>query len=216
MSKLAHLDIPLLLFAKAPIAGHVKTRLQSHCSAEQAAKIAEILLHASLVKVCQHWPGRVYMSTWIDFDHPFLLEMCDRFGVTLLRQCEGDLGDKMHNAFEQHGYPMAIMGSDAPHIAEDDLIELHKLLHNGESAIGPSLDGGYYIIGLSQPAPFLFKDMPWGGNQVLGLCRQAAASHHFKLRELGALQDIDEWSDLLAALPVLPELEQYLQDQALI
>ncbi len=208
--------IPLLLFAKAPIAGRVKTRLHSHCSAQQAAKIAEILLHASLAKVCQHWPGEVYLSTWIDFDHPFLLKMCQNFGVTLIRQCDGDLGDKMHHAFERHGYPMAVMGADAPHVAANDLIELHELLRNGGSGIGPSLDGGYYILGLSRPASFLFKDMPWGGDQVLKSCQTAAVSNNFELDELGALQDIDEWNDVLAALPILPQLEQYLLDQRLV
>lgn len=209
-------QIPLLLFAKAPIPGRVKTRLQSHCSPEQAARVAELLLEACLQNVCAHWPGKVYISTWLDADHPFLAAMCRRFEVTLLKQCEGDLGAKMQHAFEQHGYPMAIMGCDAPHVSKDSLESLHHALLNDQSVIGPSLDGGYYIIGLSQGAPFLFDDMPWGGERVLEQCRSAAIDNDLPLCELAALQDIDEWSDLLSALPYLPQVAQYLQEQSLI
>ncbi len=208
--------IPLLLFAKAPVAGKVKTRLQTHCSAEQAAAIAEKLLRASLEQVCAHWPGEVCVSTWLDFEHPVLLEICAEYGVSVLKQCEGDLGQKMRHAFDRHGYPLAIMGSDAPHIGLQTLAEVHRRLSDGECVIGPSEDGGYYIIGLSQAADFLFNNMPWGQPQVLGLTRKVAKRNGLVLTQLEVLQDIDEWPDLLAALPQLPELQKYLASQRLI
>lgn len=209
-------SIPLLLFAKAPIAGKVKTRLQSHCSADQAADIAEALLDESLRTACSHWPGNVFVSTWLDSRHPRLQEVCKRHDVQILKQCEGDLGVKMNHAFGEYGYPLAIMGSDAPHIAPQTLLHLHELLSCGQAAIGPSLDGGYYIIGLSLPAPFLFQNMPWGQDQVLSLTRQYAQENGLELVELQALQDIDEWPDLLATLERLPRLKRYLIGQALL
>ena len=68
-------NIPLVMFAKAPIAGQVKTRLTSQCSYEQAASIAEILLLESLTKVVNYWPGKVYLSIWQYNEHPFIRSM---------------------------------------------------------------------------------------------------------------------------------------------
>lgn len=208
--------IPLLLFAKAPIAGKVKTRLQTHCSAEQAAAIATILLEASLQRVCEYWQGPVYLSTWLDTKHPSLLALSERFNVEILAQCEGDLGRKMNHAFEGQGYPMAIMGCDAPHILPESLEQLYQVLEQGRSAIGPSCDGGYYIIGLAEPAPYLFEDMPWGSDKVLGLTRDRQYSSGLDLLELRALQDVDEWSDLLAVQKHLPQIASYLGQQKLV
>ncbi len=207
--------IPLLLFAKAPIAGKVKTRLQTHCSAQQAADIAAILLQTSLEKACQSWPGDVFISTWLERENSFLIELSERFGATVLWQSDGDLGDKMLASFEQHGYPMAIMGTDAPHIKADTLSRMHELLESGQSAIGPSFDGGYYIIGLSQSTPLLFSDMPWGTSQVLELTRVKAKKAGLRLHELDALQDVDEWQDLLQVAVQVPELAEYLSQHKL-
>jgi len=212
----ASATIPLLLFAKAPIAGKVKTRLQSHCTQNQAADIAKLLLEASLQQACDYWPGDVYVSTWLDFEHPVLLALCARFNVKMLRQCDGDLGAKMNHAFETHGYPLAIMGCDAPHVTSNTLKELYARLEQGQSAIGPSLDGGYYIIGLSEPSAYLFNAMPWGSDQVLELTRARLAGEQANFVELAALQDIDEWQDLLSARSQLPTLDAYLQQQGLI
>ena len=103
-------EIPLVLFAKAPIAGKVKTRLQSHCSATQAAQIAQILLEESIKQTTKYWPGKVVLSVYLDSEHPFLTAMQDKYSLALSIQSHGDLGDKMLHAFETHGYPMAVMG----------------------------------------------------------------------------------------------------------
>lgn len=207
---------PLLLFAKAPIPGRVKTRLQTDCSAEQAAEIAHLLLEASLRQACTHWPGEVVVSTWLDIDHPVLLSLCERFGVKLVEQCNGSLGDKMQDAFESYGLPMAIMGCDAPHVTKATLTGMHSLLQQGKSAIAPSLDGGYYLIGLSEMLPSIFCDMPWGTSEVLGLTRERAIQAGLEIKELATLQDIDEWQDLVSELHLLPTIQRYLKRQNLL
>lgn len=208
--------IPLLLFAKAPIPGKVKTRLQTNCTAEQAAEIACLLLELTLQNACESWPGDVYLSSWLDIDHPSLLRLSKRFNVPLIEQCDGTLGEKMQDAFDSKGYPMAIMGCDAPHAKSETLVEMHSLIRQGESAIAPSLDGGYYLIGLSERVPTLFCDIPWGTSDVLRLTRERAHQTCFNLLELATLQDIDEWGDLIDAKDELPILERYLIDQQLI
>ena len=204
-------NIPLVLFAKAPIAGKVKTRLMSHCSAEQAADIAELLMEASIQRACEAWPGDVYLSAWLDLEHAFFKEMLQRYPITITQQCEGDLGEKMRHALATFGYPCAVMGCDAPHITISSLEQAYDLLRTGRSVIGPSEDGGYYLLGLCGGADVLFEAMPWGGDQVLGKTLLSASSIGLTLSELSQLNDVDEWRDLLYAAQKVPSLHAYLQ-----
>ena len=209
-------EIPLLIFAKAPIPGKVKTRLTSHCSEEQAAEIAGLLLNQCLVRVCEFWPGEVLVSTWLDVDHPELISICRKFDVELVRQKTGDLGAKMHAAFEERGYPCVILGSDAPHVSSQSLMEAYVSLSEQRSVLGPSRDGGYYLIGLTEPSPWLFNDMSWGTDAVLGLTRERIKGQGQRFVELGDLNDIDEWPDLIETLNEIPRVRDYLIDQDLI
>lgn len=208
-------EIPLLLFAKAPIAGRVKTRLQRHCTPEQAAEIAKILLQESLRKVTQVWPGPVSLTVWLDQDHPFLLEMAAKYNVTLSLQAAGDLGAKMHSALQQFGYPAAVMGCDAPHVTDASLLQAYTSLSAGESVLGPSRDGGYYLIGLSESMPSLFTNMAWGTDTVLRETLDRVNQTTLTMRQLAALQDVDEWPDVLGVADQLPELNRYLSKELL-
>jgi len=208
--------IPLLVFAKAPVPGKVKTRLQSHCTAEQAAAIARILLESTLEKVCKFWPGPVLISTWLDETHPALMALAEEHKVEIVSQVNGDLGTKMRESFFDYGYPMAIIGSDAPHIKPDSLVEAHQILASGNSVIGPSDDGGYYLIGLNEGADTIFEDHSWGDDSVLSSTLSKCDSIGLSPNQLEPLQDIDTWSDLLAAKGEVPSLDEYLSAEGLI
>ena len=198
--------LPLLLFAKAPIAGKVKTRLQSHCSAEQASQIAEVLLEESIIQATKYWPGKVFLSVALDSEHPFLKRMCAQYSVDLVVQCAGDLGDKMSGAFESFGYPAAIMGCDAPHITGQDLLRAYHLLGENKPVLGPSDDGGYYFIGLSDSCPDLFNNIDWGTSSVLSTTLALASRRSLSFSMLEPLNDVDEWDDLLAVAKKIPNL----------
>ena len=208
-------NIPLILFAKAPIAGRVKTRLQSHCSPQQASEIAEILLEQSIIKTTQTWPGEVSLSVWLDHEHSVIQRLQESYRIKLVQQCAGDLGAKMHDALERFGYPAAVMGCDVPHIPNENLIRAHECLIRGDSVIGPSDDGGYYLLGLNRPQEKLFLDMEWGVSSVLENTLHRADAVGHTLSHLDALNDIDEWNDLLQAAQHLPLLMDYLQNQGL-
>jgi rSAM/selenodomain-associated transferase 1 len=209
-------QIPLLLFAKAPVAGKVKTRLQPQCSAEQSADIAKILLQETLRKATQNWRGKVYLCVWPDQQNDFLQSMADRYTVELITQDSGDLGDKMHLAFERTGYPAAIIGCDAPHIAPSTFVQAYESLSRGQNVIAAAEDGGYYFIGLAQPAAGLFGDMSWGEDRVFLETMQRAQQQAKEFVQLKTLNDIDAWQDVLSAVNELPELQAYLQQQNLI
>ena len=208
-------SLPLLLFAKAPIAGQVKTRLTSDCSNQQAAEIAMLLMEASIQRACDCWPGSVYLSVWLDSNHPFFDEMQQRYPIQMAQQCEGDLGEKMRHALATFGYPSAVMGCDAPHVEGATLKFAHQSLLNGKSVIGPSDDGGYYLLGLCQTADTLFENKPWGSQEVLANTLASADAMGLDLLVLPSLNDVDEWPDLIQVAGLVPSLLTYLSTQAL-
>lgn len=207
------LELALCLFAKAPIAGRVKTRLQTHCTASEAAEIAKILLEQTIIKAQRFWPGDVLLSVWLNADDPFLLEMQNRYSLRIVQQCPGDLGAKMRGAMEQFGYPAAVLGCDAPHLLGSDLEQCYETLKVGQNVLGPSLDGGYYLIGLARAQDQLFTDMDWGTNSVLPNTLNKAQSPFFLLNELN---DIDLWSDLESSAELIPCLKAYLKSANLV
>jgi rSAM/selenodomain-associated transferase 1 len=209
-------DMPLLLFAKAPIAGKVKTRLMSHCSGEQAAELAKRLMEASIQRACEFWPGQVYVSAWLDLDHPVFTDMRQRYSIKITQQCEGDLGEKMRHALSSFGYPAAVMGCDAPHTQGATLLRAFELLQKGHSVIGPSEDGGYYLLGLGHAADSLFVDKQWGEDNVLESTLTSAEQLGLNLTVLSTLNDVDEWQDLIDVSDQVPSLKEYLQAQSLV
>lgn len=208
-------DVPLQIFAKTPVAGQVKTRLVPACSAEQAAEIAKILLHACIEKTTQHWPGAVVVSVWPTSNHPFIKQLADDFGVQIVVQEAGNLGTKMNAGMQKFGYPTAILGSDAPHISAASLKRAYRLLETGSNVIGPSDDGGYYFIGLAQKSPLIFRDIEWGSEHVY---RQTMvqAGHQQSFKILPSLNDIDTWQDLRSTVNLLPQLKHYLAHAGLL
>ena len=204
-------SIPLLIFAKTPVPGQVKTRLQSHCSPEQSAEIAKILLEESLNKACRFWPGETTLMAWPDANDHLMVDIAQHYGIEVMTQADGDLGDKMAAAAERHGYPVAIIGSDTPHISERTLKSAYDFLQRAQNVIGPSSDGGYYLLGLARPEANIFRDIEWGTSSVL----QATMSRA-QFERLEEMTDIDHWQDVLAAQSLVPPLHEYLIEQSLL
>ena len=209
-------QIPLVLFAKAPQAGLVKTRLHSHCSPQQAAEIAKILLRQTIEKIQTHWPGKIVLSVWPNQQDPYLQQLAERYQLLLATQASGDLGEKMAAALERFGYPAAIIGSDAPHMLGQSLLEAHEALVSGANVIGPSEDGGYYLVGLQQASPRLFTDVAWGGETVLQTTLDRAQQQGLEIKQLAPLNDVDTWPDLLGVASKVPQLQEYLHAQKLL
>ncbi|MEO0367430.1 MAG: TIGR04282 family arsenosugar biosynthesis glycosyltransferase [Pseudomonadota bacterium] len=206
--------IPLIIFAKAPIEGKVKTRLLSECTPTQAADIAMLLLESLLAIAKQAWPGEVILSVGLDERHPKIQSIARRFSVAVVPQVQGDLGSKMLATFEQY-QPVAIIGADAALVSQSSLIDAHLALYRGDNVIGPSEDGGYYLIGLQQAVADLFTNIDWGTSSVMSQTLARAQKIGTGLTQLKAVRDIDEWSDVLFAARQLPRLQSYLSKQGL-
>jgi uncharacterized protein len=203
----------LILFARQPIAGQVKTRFQPEYSAERAAEIAAYMIRATVELAVSAWPGDIILQAWPDTDHPLFQELAREFNIRLAPQIGDDLGARMLNALREglkrHG-SAAVMGCDAPHCAWDVLDQVNDWLARGKNVLGPTEDGGYYLIGMQEAVPELFDNMPWGSHQVLSMTLVRAEAIGIEFELLAKLRDIDTARDLWLVAQKYEPLRQFL------
>ncbi|MGH7207274.1 MAG: TIGR04282 family arsenosugar biosynthesis glycosyltransferase [Nitrospiraceae bacterium] len=199
----------LIIFAKAPIPGQVKTRLCPPLTLDEAAS-----LHGSFVldalersqEAGRHGAVTVdrFLACAPPADHVFFKIMEERQRVRLLHQTGDDLGARMDHAFKEVfalGYQCAILvGTDMPSLPASCYGQAVKLLSDHDLVLGPSLDGGYYLIGLKRPTPDLFIGIPWSTDQVFSLTRTKAEVLGLKSALLPTCRDVDTIDDLLALI----------------
>jgi rSAM/selenodomain-associated transferase 1 len=202
-------DAALIIFAKAPIPGQVKTRLCPPLTPDEAAS-----LHGSFVLDALERSrdalaaARLNVDRFLacspSHDHVFFKILAERHGVRLLDQVGEDLGARMDQAFQTvfaQGYTRVVLtGSDLPSLPGSFFTRALSLLADHDLVLGPSLDGGYYLIGLTQPTPLLFSGIPWSTDQVLTLTRNKADSLGYKTTLLPAWRDVDTIEDVLALI----------------
>lgn len=123
-----------------------------------------------------------------------------RFGLELRSQGRGDLGARMHRAFEQalKAYRFAVLiGSDCPALAPADLRAAVRALRDGMDAVLlPAEDGGYALIGLRRSSRRLFAGVGWGGAGVLAQTRRRLERLGWRWKELRTVWDVDRPEDV--------------------
>ncbi len=196
----------LQVFARAPVAGRVKTRLIAELGPQGAADLHCRLVLAALRRGCAARGARVELWVAGDPVDPFVQDCARRFRVPVLEQHGADLGERMVNAFS-HAFATGarpgrcvLIGSDCPAQTPDDLQQAAAALQTHDAVLQPSRDGGYVLIGLTRPQPHLFDAIEWGGPSVLRQTLQRAASLHLALRLLRELPDLDNAEDFRHAL----------------
>ncbi len=196
----------LITMTKAPIPGEVKTRLCPPLTPDEAST-----LHGSFVldelersrKAIKTQALRVhrYLGCAPSPDHAFFRVLEARQEVRLLPQIGDDLGARMHHAFDQlfqRGYQRIIMvGTDLPDLPPTTYVEALTLLNEHDLVLGPAVDGGYYLIGMKQPNPDLFSNIPWSTNQVTARTLERAKVLGLSHACLPPGHDIDSLDDLL-------------------
>ncbi len=202
-------DAALIIFAKAPIPGQVKTRLCPPLTEDEAAT-----LHGSFVLDSVERSrdairqARLHVDRFVacspSVDHAFFKILEARYGVHLLPQIGEDLGIRMHGALETvltRGYKSAlVVGTDIPNLPLSCYGEAFTLLADRDLVLGPALDGGYYAIGMKQPIPELFSDIPWSTDQVTTLTVKKAEALGLRVAFLPQCRDVDVYGDLLALI----------------
>ena len=198
-------EIPrLVVFAKAPQVGAVKTRLIPALGAQGAAALAQrMLAHvlqqalqsgAETVELCMSPPPND--AAWETIAIPAAVLRTDQ-GI-------GDLGERMACAVQRvtadNGQPVLLMGSDCPALTATVIREAARQLQTHDALLVPVVDGGYVLIGLKSPCPTLFDHMPWSTASVAAKTLSRMAALNLKVWRGPLLHDIDEPSDL-AHLP---------------
>lgn len=201
-------DSALLIFCKAPIAGQVKTRLQPALNSEQAAEAHRHLTLITLKRATEQALCPVILFCAPDSKHPFFQACAETYSLMLAEQVGSNLGERMHNAFAvslaQYRH-VVLTGCDCPSLKPADLRQALAILHGeADVVIAPAEDGGYVLIGLSAPQPQLFRDMPWGTEQVMIKTRERAKQAEIEIYELPKQWDIDtifDWQRYLFENP---------------
>ncbi len=211
----------IVIFARAPKLGEVKTRLAQSIGDERALALYE----AFLDDTCGLPPGlgaRRVLAVAGDVDHPRVAHLAKSQGLAVEPQGEGDLGERMARAVAAHVArgPVVLIGSDAPTLPRAHLHQALDELMAHDVVVGPSDDGGYYLIGARVNAPELFADVRWSTGDVLAttLARLAGRSHAL----LPPWHDVDSADDLsrlereLSSLPpsVAPATRRVLGSSA--
>jgi len=196
------LDQSILMFVKNPEEGMVKSRLAS-----SIGDTAALDLYRCFVKdMMEMLTGTGY--PYIIYFHPPYARstIVQWLGDThlLLPQTGDNLGERMKNAFSEvfsKGYQNAILiGSDSPDLPGWLISEAFASLHNHDAIIGPSLDGGYYLIGFRADTflPEVFDRMPWSTQEVFTRTIDILQKEDFLIHILPQWRDIDTFDDLKA------------------
>ncbi len=193
-------DSRLLIFAKAPIPGRVKTRLAGRLGSHSAAHIYKQLLYQTVTIACSTRLSPVELWCAPDTRHCFFTACRQHFGVRLRRQCMGDLGQRMNHALNQvlakHRYALLI-GGDCMSLGTAELQQAFEYLDTGNDVVlGPAMDGGYVLVGLRRPSPMLFRGIAWGTPTVLAATRQRLQRAALSSAELPLGWDVDTPADL--------------------
>ncbi len=190
----------LLVFAKAPIPGQVKTRLAGQLGARGAALLYQQLLRRTLHIARAARLGPVELWCAPDTRHGFFNACRRQYGVRLRPQGTGDLGQRMNRALHRtlaDGHPAVLIGGDGASLGAEELRAAFEYLAAGRAAVlGPAADGGYVLVGLSQPCPEIFRGIAWGTETVLGATRRRFARAGVDWAELPSGWDVDVPADL--------------------
>lgn len=189
----------VLLFAKAPIAGRVKTRLIPALGADGAAALAARMLEQTISEALAARVGPVELCAEPDPSHPDWAGHVPA-GVLLSAQGPGDLGERMARAASRilaTGEPVLLIGSDCPELDRVRIAAAADALDGHDAILHPAADGGYALLGLSRFDPSLFAGIAWSSATVAAATIERLDRLGWRTRIGATLRDVDEPGDLL-------------------
>lgn len=188
----------LIVFARPPERGLVKTRLASTAGNDKALEIYTILLEKTRQILLQLPVKRHIYLTHIPDSYHFWDDVSDNMHC----QTAGHLGNKMRHALLQteeksmEKYSSKIIiGTDCPDMNSALLLKAFDALQHSDVVMGPTHDGGYYLIGMKEVFPDLFEEVPWSTDQVMKVTLDKISAHGLKCTLLETLTDIDYEED---------------------
>jgi len=199
----------LVIFAKAPIPGEVNTRLCPPLTPDEAATlhgsfVIDMLERTKLAVATLQLSFHRYLACAPSSELVFFKIMEERQGVRLLDQVGEDLGQRIHRTsvdlFAKGYKQVIIVGTDVPTLPLSVYQDAFAMLGRSDVVLGPALDGGYYLIGLTQPVEQLFTEVPWSTDQVLAVTQRKAKALGLSVGLTTTWRDVDTIADLQALI----------------
>jgi glycosyltransferase A (GT-A) superfamily protein (DUF2064 family) len=178
----------LLVIAKAPVPGRVKTRLCPVYSPEEAALLAEAAL-ADTLDVVLATPALRRVLVLDGAPGDWLPD-----GFEVVPQCPGGLDERLAHAFGLCEGPALLVGMDTPQLTVE-LLGTGLELSEGEATFGPADDGGFWALGLAEPDPSLLRGVPMSVPETGAIQRHRLLRAGLAVRHLPVLRDVDTADD---------------------
>jgi uncharacterized protein len=192
--------VNLIVIAKEPVPGRVKTRLAPRLTPREAAEVAEAAIADTLAAVAAVDATRRVLALdgragdWLPA------------GFDVVPQCRGGLGERLAGAFEAAGGPALLVGMDTPQLSPGLLRRSAAMLVEPrvDAVLGPAADGGYWAIGLRRPDPRVFEGVPMSSARTGLAQRRRLAELGLRVAELPTLRDVDTYADARAVARLCP------------
>lgn len=192
-------DTALIIFSRLPIGHETKTRLAGLLNETQRAELHLAMWHDIFTEALKlrstdiylYWTGSGNAEDYQEHIPPSFI----------LRKQEGNnLGERMKNALREifaDGYKRAaIIGADIPSVRAGNIARAFDLLNDSDIVIGPSKDGGYWLIGMNKFVPDAFNVSSWGNSSVLSSTSENLTASNISYSLAETLQDIDTPEDI--------------------
>ena len=186
----------LLVIAKQPVPGRVKTRLVPPCTHEQAASLAEAALADTLHAVLRV-PARRRVLVLEGRPGPWLPA-----GFDVVAQCGGLLDERLAGAFAAVRGPALLIGMDTPQVTPDLLTVDWQA---ADAVFGPATDGGFWALGLRVPDPALLRGVPMSTTSTGAIQRARLVAAGLRVADLPSLRDVDTAADAVAVARQAPQ-----------
>ncbi|MCU7940228.1 MAG: TIGR04282 family arsenosugar biosynthesis glycosyltransferase [gamma proteobacterium symbiont of Bathyaustriella thionipta] len=197
--RFCHSDTLIIIFAREPVIGQVKTRLIPALGKEGATKLYKQLSDYVINNVITYNLSPLSLCITPESCMAYFTKMASSSHFNVSLQTGNDLGARMYNALALalKNYSKAILiGTDCPFLKLDDLQQAISALDKNDMVFSPAKDGGYVLVGAKKVTPAVFKQIDWGTEQVMAQTRKALLNHNVSWRELSEQHDIDVDSDL--------------------
>ena len=203
-------DTTLLVIAKQPVPGRVKTRLVPPCTYEQAASLAEAAL-ADTLRAVLMTPARRRVLVLDGQPGPWLPP-----GFDILPQCAGPLDERLAAAFAAVNGPALLIGMDTPQVTPASLTVNWGVADRGpadrdpadrgraDAVFGPAADGGFWALGLRTPDPALLRGVPMSTATTGAIQRARLRAAGLRVLDLPQLRDVDTAADAVAVARQAP------------
>jgi len=199
----------VLVFAKSARPGHVKTRLRTELTAREAADV-----HLACVRDTVRMIGSVGGARkWLlvaggrkaakELAESVALNPRWRLALQTGRDLGGRLDFALHMAFAGGARKVVVVGTDTPWMGADRIYCAFQLLDRADVVLGPTQDGGYYLVGARRVVPEMFRGIAWGSRRVLQQTLRALRKSGASVRLLRRDFDLDRPADLRRAWRLL-------------